>query len=122
MSARFRWRTGSRSTPRGSICPLPNGFVESTSTTSMECLSFWYWKPSSRMSVSHPSRLIAYRPAFTRSRSTTTATPGRLDASMYGSSPPVVASHSTWRPSETTSGFVTTCVNMRTHHGASLRR
>ena len=41
---------------------------------------------------------------------------------MYGSSPPSAESLRTCRPSETTSGGVTTCVNMRTHQGASLRR
>ena len=59
MSARFRCRAGSRRMPRGSIRPLPNGLVESTSSTSIECLSRLYWKPSSRMIVSQPRRLMA---------------------------------------------------------------
>ena len=58
-SARSMWLAGSRRTPRGSMCPLPNGFVLSTSTTSCVCFRRWYWKPSSRMSVSQPKREMA---------------------------------------------------------------
>jgi len=55
-------------------------------------------------------------PAFTRLRSTITTTPGRLRASMYGSSPAVSLVKKRLRPSLTTRGGGSSVWLSQYHH------
>ena len=83
----LKWLIGSRSGPRGSIQPFPNGWRASRRQISTSRCSCQYCIPSSRTMTSGWNCATATSPLSRRLRATITGVPGRDFARWRGSSP-----------------------------------